>query len=164
MAHRVGSSARVLSSNQPIGSFRAMAPNGSAKGTTLPAGMFTITAEEDARLAQALESPPGARSPHPAWAYIATQRGIGISVADLCALADFDVAEGPMLGSVDIDLDGALELDVPYTVTGEIVDLVRKEGKSGTFDILTFREHLSTPDGVRVASTTNAFILPRRSA
>ncbi|WP_053227268.1 hypothetical protein [Solirubrobacter soli] len=132
--------------------------------TTLPAGSFTITAADQEQLVAALGT--GAwPEPHPIWAYIATQRGIGISVAELCALADFDVNEGPMLGSVELAFSAPLELDVSYTVTGEVVGLERKHGrKAGTFDVLTFRERLVAPNGAEVASTTNTFILPRRDA
>jgi hypothetical protein len=132
--------------------------------TALPAGSFTITASDQAQLAEALgtDTWPDA---HPIWAYIAPQRGIGIGVADLCALADFDVDDGPMLGSVELAFSAPLELDVAYTVTGEVVGIERKHGrKAGTFDVLTFRERLVAPDGSEVASTTNTFILPRRDA
>jgi hypothetical protein len=133
-------------------------------GTALPAGSFTITRGEQERLAGALggSSFEGA---HPVWAYIATQRGIGISVAELCALADFDVEDGPMLGSVEMSYSRPLELGVEYRVTGEVVSIERKHGrKAGTFDVMTFRERLLTPEGDEVASTTNTFILPRREA
>jgi len=133
-------------------------------GTELPAGSFTITAAEQERLAEALGRGL-AGDPHPIWAYVATQRGIGIGVAELCALADFDVDDGPMLGSVSLSFSGSLELDVEYAVTGEVVGYERKHGrKAGTFDVLTFRERLVGPDGAEVASTTNTFILPRRDA
>lgn len=131
-------------------------------GTTLPEGAFTITEEEQARLAEALGSPSDG-STHPVWAYIATQRGIGISVADLCALADYDVHDGPMLGSVEMTYARPIEVGVRYRVTGEVVDIVRKQGrKAGTFDVMTFSERLIAPDGAEVASSTNTFILPRR--
>jgi hypothetical protein len=130
----------------------------------LPAGSFTITPEEQERLVAALGRGV-AGDPHPIWAYIATQRGIGIGVAELCALADFDVNDGPMLGSVELVYSAPLELGVEYTVTGEVVGLERKHGrKAGTFDVLTFRERLLAPGGAEVASATNTFILPRRDA
>jgi len=132
--------------------------------TVLPGGSFTITRAEQERLVEALGRGVDG-DPHPIWAYIATQRGIGIGVAELCALADFDVNDGPMLGSVELAFSAALELDVEYTVTGEVVGIERKHGRTaGTFDVLTFRERLVGPDGAEVASTTNTFILPRRDA
>jgi hypothetical protein len=136
-----------------------------AAGTELPAGSFTITASDQEQLVATLGREATGGDPHPIWAYIATQRGIGIGVAELCALADFDVDDGPMLGSVELTYSGPLELGVEYTVTGEIVGLERKQGrKAGTFDVLTFRERLLAPGGAEVATTTNTFILPRRNA
>lgn len=133
-------------------------------GTALPEGSFTITPDEQHRLADSLGGASGDGA-HPAWAYIATQRGIGISVADLCALADFDVNDGPMLGSVELIYAGEIEIGVEYRVTGEVVGIERKHGrKAGTFDIMTFRERLLAPDGAEVATSTNTFILPRREA
>src|SRR5829696_624563 len=94
-------------------------------GTELPAGSFTITPDEQARLVDALGR-DALDAVHPVWAYIATQRGIGIGIADLCALANFDVNDGPMLGSVELTYGSAIELGVPYTVTGEVVGIERK--------------------------------------
>jgi hypothetical protein len=133
-------------------------------GTELPAGSFTITPEEQARLAEGLgrDAPDEA---HAVWAYIATQRGIGIGIADLCALADFDVEDGPMLGSVELTYEGPIEIGVEYRVTGEVVGIERKQGrKAGTFDVMTFRERLLAPGGAEVATATNTFILPRSDA
>ena len=134
-------------------------------GTELAAGTFTIGAAENADLAGVLESEaPGGDAAHPLWAYIATQRGIGIGITELCALADFDVDDGPMLGSTKLTYGAPLRVGVEYEVKGEVVDITRKEGKSGTFDILTFRERLLDREGAEAASATNTFILPRRAS
>ena len=131
-------------------------------GTTLPEGSFTITQEEQRQLTEALGS-PDAEGAHPVWAYFATQRGIGISVAGLCELADFDVNDGPMLGSVEMTYSGPIRTGVQYRVAGEVVGIERKHGRrAGTFDVLTFRERLIGADGEEVATSTNTFILPRR--
>ena len=129
----------------------------------LSPGTFTVSAEEDRELRDAVHAPAGDHA-HAAWAYVATQRGIGTSVADICGLADFDMADGPMLGSVAMEFARPIALGETYTVTGEIVGVTRKEGrKTGTFDILAFHERLVDAEGIEVASSTNTFILPRRS-
>jgi hypothetical protein len=134
-------------------------------GKELSAGSFTIPAGENSDLAGLLEGPvPEGDAAHPLWAYIATQRGIDVGIAELCAMADFDVNDGPMLGSTKLTYDKPLKVGVEYAVNGEIVDIVRKEGRSGTFDILTFRERLIEPGGEQAASATNTFILPRRNS
>lgn len=136
-------------------------------GTELSAGTFTITAEDARDLLTAIEAKPGDddQVAHPIWAYFATQRGIDVSIAELCALADFDVQDGPMLGSVEMSYQQPLLIDVPYAVTGHVIGLERKVGrKAGTFDILEYSLTLTAPDGATAATATNTFILPRREA
>jgi hypothetical protein len=132
-------------------------------GTQLPEGTFTITDEDERRVLEVVGGEPtDGRAAHPLWAYIAPQRGIGISVADICKLADFDVNDGPMLGSSHLEYHGQIEVGVPYRVTGEVLGIERKQGSIGTFDILEFREDLLAENGERVASSTSTYILPRR--
>jgi hypothetical protein len=133
-------------------------------GTPLPEGSFTITEEdEDCVLDVVGGEPLEDGVAHPLWAYIAPQRGIGIGIAELCALADFDVNDGPMLGSSRLEYHRPLRIGVPYRVTGEVIDIVRKHGSIGTFDLLEFREDLLDANEL-VASSTSTYILPRRGA
>jgi len=134
-------------------------------GTRLTPGDIRIPASESAQLDGVLGSSAQLGELHPVYAYIATQRGIGISVAELCELADFDVADGPMLGSVDLRFAGALRPDTDYRVEGTIVDIIRKQGRAaGVFDLLLFEETLADADGAVVASSLVSFVLPRREA
>jgi hypothetical protein len=144
-----------------------MDDHGHLAGHQLPPGHFTVTADEDRRLRAVIgaEADPAGETAHPLWAYIAPQRGIGATVGELCRLADFDILDGPMLGSSELELAQAVQLEVRYLVTGEIVGVTRKHGrKLGTFDVLTYREHLAAPGGARILSVTNTFILPRSGA
>jgi hypothetical protein len=135
----------------------------SLPGTELPAGEFTITSEEDARVLEVVGGEPaGDGTAHPLWAYIATQRGIGISVADLCALADFDVNDGPMLGSSELEYHGPIRIGEPYRVTGRVLSIDRKQGSIGKFDVMAFQEDLLASDGTLVAVSTSTYILPRK--
>lgn len=133
-------------------------------GTPLPEGTFTITAEDERRVLEVIGGQPSADGvAHPLWAYIAPQRGIGISVADICTLADFDVEDGPMLGSSHLQYERPIQIGVTYLVTGEVLSIERKHGRIGTFDLLEFREHLlDLDDGGLVASSTSTYVLPRR--
>jgi len=134
-------------------------------GTELPAGTFTITAEEDARVLEVVGGEPAPDgTAHPLWAYIAPQRGIGISVADICALAEFDVNDGPMLGSSELELHSGIRLDEPYTVTGRVLSIDRKQGGSGTFDLMRSARTWSTAGGNVVAVSTSTYVLPRKAA
>jgi hypothetical protein len=133
--------------------------------TPLAPGTFTITGTDERRVLEVIGGGPVSDgSAHPLWAYIAPQRGIGTSVAEICALADFDVNDGPMLGSSHLEYHAPIELDVPYRVTGEVLSIERKQGRIGTFDILEFREELSDQDGGLVAASTSTYILPRKDA
>jgi hypothetical protein len=132
------------------------------RGEALATGSFTVSPEEDRQFRDAVGAPPDDRA-HEAWAYVATQRGISTGVAEICALADFDMADGPMLGSVRMEFTRPIELGIEYKVTGEVLGLEHKQGRStGPFDILEYRERLLDGDGAEVASSTNTFILPRR--
>lgn len=132
-------------------------------GTPLPEGTFTITSDDEQRVLEVVGGEPSSvGEAHPLWAYIAPQRGIGISVSDICALAEFDVNDGPMLGSSHLEYYAPIQLDVRYRVTGQVLSIERKQGSIGSFDVLEFREELESPDGERVAASTSTYILPRR--
>jgi hypothetical protein len=134
-------------------------------GTRLPGGTFTITDEDERRVRQVIgESSKVSGEAHPLWAYIAPQRGIGISVGDICKLADFDVNDGPMLGSSHLEYHRPIRVGVPYRVTGEVLSIERKQGRIGTFDVLQFREQLRSESGDLVAVSTSTYILPRGSS
>jgi acyl dehydratase len=137
----------------------------SLPGTRLTEGSFVITAADQARMLEVVggEAPADGIA-HPLWAYIAPQRGIGTSVAEICGLADFDVNDGPMLGSSHLEYHAPIRIGVTYKVTGSVLDITRKTGSIGTFDILAFREDLIAGDGTPVATSTSTYILPRRDA
>jgi len=137
----------------------------SLPGTALREGTFVITPEDEQRVREVVGGEPSADgSAHPLWAYIAPQRGIGTSVAEICALADFDVNDGPMLGSSHLEYHAPIMVGVSYRVTGEVLDINRKTGSIGTFDVMAFREDLLDADGARVATSTSTYILPRKNA
>jgi hypothetical protein len=133
-------------------------------GAPLKPGTIVIPVEERDQLASVLRIPaaPGATSLHPLHAYIAMQRGINSSIEDLCAFADFSIDDGPLMGTLDLEITTPLEADVEYRVEGEVVDLERKSGKRMTFDLFTYRERLIAPNGTVVAIATNSFVLPRK--
>ena len=99
---------------------------------------------------------------HPIYYFIATQVGMGQTVAGLCAVCDFDVNDGPMMGNTRVEFSTPLMTGQPYFVRGEIVSLVRKPSrKLGVMDVLEYRLRLDTPEGAPVLVTTNTWVLPR---
>jgi len=124
---------------------------------------YTISAEQNAALCRSTGVAPAADgSAHPIYYYIATQVAMGKTVAGLCAACEFDVEDGPMMGSSGVRFAGALRVGVPYQVSGEILGLTRKRSrKLGVMDVLEYRLRLHAPDGVAIAETTNVWVLPR---
>jgi hypothetical protein len=130
-------------------------------GLRLDPGHIAIDRAEATDLAAVLgTASPRTEQLHPLYAFIATQRGIGVSVPGLCRLVGRDLT-GAIMGGIDLELFADLAPDTTYSVEGEIVDFVRKTSSSlGEFDLLTYREWLAAPTGEVVARTTNTFIFP----
>lgn len=125
---------------------------------------YVISAEENRALCESTGVAPAADgSAHPIYFYIATQVGMGMTVAGLCAACDFDVEDGPMMASSKVTFSKPLVTGQPYQVSGRIVSLVRKPSrKLGVMDMLEYLLELSLPDGTAVLSTTNVWVLPRK--
>ena len=108
--------------------------------------------------------PAGDGTAHPIYYYVATQVAMGKTVAGLCAACDFDVDDGPMMGSSEVRFATPLRTGLPYTVSGEILSLERKRSrKLGVMDVLTYRLRLHEPDGAAALETDNVWVLPRRN-
>jgi len=125
---------------------------------------FTISAAENAALCRSTGVEPARDgTAHPIYYYIATQVAMGQTVAGLCAICEFDVEEGPMMGSSAVRSSAPLRTGGSYTVTGEILSLVRKRSrKLGVMDVLTYRLRLHERDGRVVLETDNVWVLPRK--
>ncbi len=131
-------------------------------GRSLPGGHFSIDADENRRLCGILGSAPATDgTAHPLYAYIATQRAMGVTVDGLFEICGFSMDDGPMLASTSLDLQGPLWIGTTYTVESRIAGIERKTGrKLGAFDLLSVE--LDLLDGAeRVAGATNVFVLPR---
>jgi hypothetical protein len=125
-----------------------------------------ISAEENRALCATMGvEPDPAGKAHPSYFYIATQVGMGVSVAQLCAACAFDVRDGPMMATTGARFHQPIMTEQAYRVSGEIVSLERKQGrKLGVMDLLEYRLRLETPDGECVVETRNIWVLPRGAA
>jgi hypothetical protein len=125
---------------------------------------YTIHAAENAALCASIGVQPAADgTAHPIYFYIATQVGMGETVAGLCAVCEFNIDDGPLMAGSRVTFQRPLVTGQPYDVTGEIVSLVRKSSrKLGMMDMLEYALRLSLPDGTPVLSTTNVWVLPRK--
>ena len=137
-----------------------MAPD----GTPFPGGIYRIGRAENEALCAAIGAEPDSgRRAHPIFYYIATQAGMGLSVGELLALCDFDVADGPLMVGSDVNFQGDLLVEEDYMVAGRIDALVRKPSRAfGAVDMLSFTLTLKDGAGKRVLSCTNRWVLPRR--
>lgn len=134
-------------------------------GTSLSGtSIYIISPDENAALCRSTSVEPATDgSAHPIYYFIATQAGMGKTVAGLCAACDFNVDDGPLMGSSSVDFKMPLRTGVPYNVTGEILSLVRKRSKKlGVMDVLEYRLRLHEDNGTTVLETTNVWVLPRK--
>jgi hypothetical protein len=125
---------------------------------------YTISATENAALCASIGVTPAADgTAHPIYFYIATQVGMGQTVAGLCQVCEFNVEDGPMMAGSRVTFQQPLRTGQPYQISGEIVSLIRKPSrKLGVMDMLEYVLRLSLPDGTPVLSTTNVWVLPRK--
>ena len=127
--------------------------------------VFTISATENDALCRSTGIEPAADgSAHPIYYYIATQVAMGKTVAGVCTVCEFDVADGPMMGSSGVRFNRPLMVGESYKVTGEILSLIRKQSrKLGVMDVLTYRLRLHPAEGGEaILETDNVWVLPRK--
>ncbi len=139
-------------------------PPPAVAGTSLDGNeIYIISAEENAALCRSTGVAPASDgSAHPIYYYIATQVGMGRTVAGVCEVCEFDVDDGPMMGSSGVIFESPLQVGAPYRVKGEILGLVRKRSrKLGVMDVLDYRLSLHDEAGAKVLETTNVWVLPR---
>lgn len=136
-------------------------------GTAIPGGTWTVAEHENWLGHDALYSAPQ-EAPHPLMAFVAAQRGLGVSVADLFRSWGTEMGDGPMLTESTLEFPAERSLEfragVEYAVGGVVESVVRKSGRTmGEFDLLTARFELAGPDGSVVAAVRNTYALPRRA-
>lgn len=127
--------------------------------------VFVVTAEENQRLCRSIGVEPASDgTAHPIWYYVATQVAMGKSVAGVCETCEFDVEEGPMMGSSGVNFSSSIMVGEEYKVSGEILGLVRKKSrKLGVMDVLTYRLRLHpAAGGDAILETDNVWVLPRK--
>ncbi len=125
---------------------------------------YVISASQNAALCHSTGVEPASDgTAHPIYFFIATQLGMGKSVAEFCAAFDFDVADGPMIAGTAVHFHKPLRVETPYLVRGEILGATRKHSrKLGVMDIVQYRLAL-VADGEVVAEVTNSWVLPRKA-
>lgn len=129
-------------------------------GKELPGGEFVIT-EPEASIVGELVQTASAHS-HPILACIGSLRTLGFSIGEMCALCDFDLADGPLLGELDVEFDEPVRAGIRYVASGTIESYERVASRRlGHIDKLCFRVSLVTSDGSPVARVRYTWLLPR---
>jgi hypothetical protein len=125
---------------------------------------YVISVAENRALCESIGvTPANDGSAHPIYFFIATQVGMGMTVARLCETCEFDVEEGPLMASSKVIFSLPLMTQAPYQVSGEVLGLTRKlSRKLGVIDLLEYELRLTLTDGTPVLRTTNVWVLPRR--
>ena len=101
---------------------------------------------------------------HPMMVFHATVRAVGYTIAELFALLDCPMEDGPMLGAMDLTQHEPLRSGRSYSVHPRIESVERKHGRSGTFDLVATRFDVrDEADGTTAAVLTNTYVCPRRS-
>lgn len=147
-----------------MGDFPDIPPAPDVRGISLDGSApYVILAAENAALCRSTGVEPAADgTAHPIYFFIATQLGMGLTVAEFCAAFDFDVADGPMIAGTAVHFHKPLRVETPYLVRGEILGATRKHSrKLGVMDIGEYRLALVS-DGEVIAEVTNSWVLPRK--
>jgi hypothetical protein len=133
------------------------------EGSLLPGGEFLIEPSENEALCSLLNCQPASDgTAHPLYAYIATQRAMGITVDGLFEMFGLSMESGPMLATTTLEFAGTpLRTATKYQVRGQIQKVERKVGrKLGVFDLVAV-ELLLLENGAPAARATNSFVMPR---
>lgn len=133
-------------------------------GRTFPGGEFTVEPWLAWLLADAALSEPDDELAHPVLAWTAATQAMGVTWDELFAWFGASASDGPMFGEHETELHAPMRVGGRYTVTGSVTSAERKEGRSGTFDVIgyAFALHESV-SGAHVADCWNSLILPRRT-
>ncbi|MCD2187254.1 MaoC/PaaZ C-terminal domain-containing protein [Actinomycetospora soli] len=133
--------------------------SGDLVGWRVPGGTSRVEPYENLLLHDAVRAPRAA-APHPIWAFLAPQRGMGLSLAALFEAFGTPLDAGPVLGSFGARSHAPLRLGVDHTVTGGVTSVVRRASRVlGPFDEVTLV--LELRGAGPVVTATYAFLLPR---
>jgi hypothetical protein len=135
-------------------------------GHRLPGGRYRLPEYLAWLWADAVLAEPDPNVAHPALAYFVAMQGAGVSIQDIFDLFGADADSGVMFGEQTLEFGGELRPGAEYDVSGEITDVVRKEGKrAGVFDRVTFALELRTNDEPDpLARSISTWIFPRKEA
>lgn len=133
-------------------------------GRKFPGGTYTIAGYESWLLRDAVYAEQDEVA-HPIAAFIGAQRGMGMTVAELFAMMQTGIEDGPVLAECTIELAADVLPDRRYRAGGEVTGIARKHGAAfGAFDLVTCRFTLTEEDRDEpVAVVTNVYAIRRET-
>ena len=131
-------------------------------GLRLPGGTCRVEGYESLLMHDAVRAPRSSQ-PHPIWAFLAPQRGMGLTLAALFETLGCPLDTGPLLGTFAARVTSPLALDVDHEVRGGVTMVRRRAGRVlGIVDEVEMVLDLLRADGSPVLTATYGFLLPRR--
>ena len=131
-------------------------------GTRFPGGTYTITTDIHSTVTALVEATDHPQTVHPALCIVTALNAIGLPLDQVCLLAEANINDGPLLGECDIRLHRPLQVDEPYSVSGQITGVTRKRSQRlGLKDLLAFTLNIASSEGKEVADVGLVWILPR---
>jgi hypothetical protein len=101
-------------------------------GRALPGGSIRIERHESAIADHAVRATDDAGAvAHPIWFVIASLRGMGITVEELCELCGQAEGDTLLFGGVEVEQRVALEVGAEYVTDASVVGVERKTTRSG---------------------------------
>jgi hypothetical protein len=135
-------------------------------GRRFPGGNYTVEPYRAWLLADATADRPDDSVAHPLQAWLAAIGGMGITWDELFRWFGATADDGPMFGEHETALHRPVKLGHSYTVSGRIVSVVRKRGRTaGLFDLVEYELELrDDTDGGHAATCWNSIVFPRRES
>lgn len=138
---------------------------GQMVGRPFPGGQYTIEPYRAWLLADTVGDTPERSVVHPLHAWLGATEGMGLTWDELFDLFDATANDGPMIGDHETKLYRPLRIDHCYNVSGHIISVERKHGRSmGVFDLVRYELQLHEEAGDQVATCWNSIVFPRSNA
>lgn len=130
-------------------------------GRLFPGGHYTIEPYRAWLMADTMVDVPHPSVVHPVHAWLGATEGMGMTWDDLFAWFDATADDGPMIGEHETQMHQQLQVNVRYEVSGHVVSVQRKRGRSGVFDLVKYQLELHEAAGTPVATCRNTLVFPR---
>jgi hypothetical protein len=132
-------------------------------GRNLPGDTTTITEFESRIADHALLRPnDDVAQAHSLWFLVIALRGMGISVDDLCALADKRPQDTLLFGTCEIEQRHPLEVGSTYRTTASITDTSRRTTRDGSvLDSITVVVTLFDANDRNMGSVDSVYLFKR---